>query len=247
MPAIGKSPGRARLGVGVLTMAISGWMSNTATTAMMLPVALGVVRQSPGRDGRRRRSPRRWRAALPHRAALEHRLRRVDRRPAHAGRKPSQPHHHRPARDRDRGAHRFPALDAVRGAALSAARRGDVRLGAVAFSEPGGERTRRTRRGAVPRSSRGPAVSATARSRSAWPRCCGCCPEWWRWRRPIHRRASCSRRASTKPWSPSSRPRSSSCCRPTGAGAPSRSSGVRRPGSTGARYCSSAAASRSAD
>jgi sodium-dependent dicarboxylate transporter 2/3/5 len=49
VPAIGKTPGRARLGVGVLTMALSGWMSNTATTAMMLPVALGVVRQSPGR------------------------------------------------------------------------------------------------------------------------------------------------------------------------------------------------------
>ena len=48
VPAIGKSPGRARLGVGVLTMAISGWMSNTATTAMMLPVALGVVRRAPG-------------------------------------------------------------------------------------------------------------------------------------------------------------------------------------------------------
>src|SRR5688572_9697762 len=32
-PAIGRTPGRARLGVGVLTLAISGWMSNTATTA----------------------------------------------------------------------------------------------------------------------------------------------------------------------------------------------------------------------
>ena len=28
------------------------------------------------------------------------------------------------------------------------------------------------------------------------------CPAWWRWWRPIHRRASCSRRASTRPWSP---------------------------------------------
>src|SRR5262245_38361540 len=47
-PAIGRSSGRVRLGVGVLTLAISGWMSNTATTAMMLPVALGLIRQSPG-------------------------------------------------------------------------------------------------------------------------------------------------------------------------------------------------------
>ena len=47
VPAIAKSPGRARLGIGVLTMAISGWMSNTATAAMMLPVALGVARRAP--------------------------------------------------------------------------------------------------------------------------------------------------------------------------------------------------------
>jgi sodium-dependent dicarboxylate transporter 2/3/5 len=47
VPAIGRTPGRARLGVGVLTMAISGWMSNTATTAMMLPVALGLIRHAP--------------------------------------------------------------------------------------------------------------------------------------------------------------------------------------------------------
>jgi sodium-dependent dicarboxylate transporter 2/3/5 len=47
-PAIGRSPSRVRLGVGALTLAISGWMSNTATTAMMLPVALGLVRHAPG-------------------------------------------------------------------------------------------------------------------------------------------------------------------------------------------------------
>jgi sodium-dependent dicarboxylate transporter 2/3/5 len=44
VPAIGATPGRARVGIGVLTLAISGWMSNTATTAMMLPVALGLIR-----------------------------------------------------------------------------------------------------------------------------------------------------------------------------------------------------------
>ena len=54
-PAIGKSPGRVRLGVGVLTLAISGWMSNTATTAMMLPVALGLARRSSGAESGRAR------------------------------------------------------------------------------------------------------------------------------------------------------------------------------------------------
>jgi sodium-dependent dicarboxylate transporter 2/3/5 len=51
LPAIGKSPGRILVGAGVMTMATSGWMSNTATTAMMLPVALGLVRTSVGADG----------------------------------------------------------------------------------------------------------------------------------------------------------------------------------------------------
>jgi sodium-dependent dicarboxylate transporter 2/3/5 len=47
VPAIGRTPGRALIAVGGLTMAMSAWMSNTATTAMMLPVALGLVRSGP--------------------------------------------------------------------------------------------------------------------------------------------------------------------------------------------------------
>ena len=37
------SIGRIRVAMGLLCMAISAWMSNTATTAMMLPVAMGVL------------------------------------------------------------------------------------------------------------------------------------------------------------------------------------------------------------
>jgi sodium-dependent dicarboxylate transporter 2/3/5 len=51
VPAIGRSPSRSRVGVGVLTLTISGWMSNTATTAMMLPVALGITRHAPAGGG----------------------------------------------------------------------------------------------------------------------------------------------------------------------------------------------------
>jgi sodium-dependent dicarboxylate transporter 2/3/5 len=38
------SPGRIRVAVALVTAAISMWISNTATAAMMLPIALGLVR-----------------------------------------------------------------------------------------------------------------------------------------------------------------------------------------------------------
>ena len=40
---IGGRPSRVLLGMGVITAAISMWVSNTATTAMMLPIALGIL------------------------------------------------------------------------------------------------------------------------------------------------------------------------------------------------------------
>ena len=43
MPAVGRSPFRVRFAFGALTAALSAWMSNTATTAMLLPVALGML------------------------------------------------------------------------------------------------------------------------------------------------------------------------------------------------------------
>jgi solute carrier family 13 (sodium-dependent dicarboxylate transporter), member 2/3/5 len=44
LPGVAASPGRIRLAVALVTAAISMWISNTATAAMMLPIALGLVR-----------------------------------------------------------------------------------------------------------------------------------------------------------------------------------------------------------
>ena len=42
-PWVGAKPARLLVGVGLVTALISMWVSNTATTAMMLPIALGVL------------------------------------------------------------------------------------------------------------------------------------------------------------------------------------------------------------
>jgi solute carrier family 13 (sodium-dependent dicarboxylate transporter), member 2/3/5 len=47
--AVGGSYARSRLAVQAIVMAISAWISNAATTVMMLPVALGVLRSQVGR------------------------------------------------------------------------------------------------------------------------------------------------------------------------------------------------------
>lgn len=43
MPWIEARPGRILAGIGLVTALLSMWVSNTATTAMMLPIALGVL------------------------------------------------------------------------------------------------------------------------------------------------------------------------------------------------------------
>jgi sodium-dependent dicarboxylate transporter 2/3/5 len=48
VPALGRTPARLFATLGVLTAGLSMWMSNSATTAMMLPIALAAARAWPG-------------------------------------------------------------------------------------------------------------------------------------------------------------------------------------------------------
>jgi sodium-dependent dicarboxylate transporter 2/3/5 len=52
---VGEHPGRILLAFGAIAAFLSMWMSNTATTAMMLPIGLGVLRTLPlgGKEGAR--------------------------------------------------------------------------------------------------------------------------------------------------------------------------------------------------
>jgi sodium-dependent dicarboxylate transporter 2/3/5 len=52
LPLVGGSVLRIAIAIGALTMALSAWMSNTATTAMMLPVATGLLQALHGRGAR---------------------------------------------------------------------------------------------------------------------------------------------------------------------------------------------------
>lgn len=50
-PGLGTHPGRVLVACGVLVAALSMWLSNTATTAMMYPLALALIRaEDPGRS-----------------------------------------------------------------------------------------------------------------------------------------------------------------------------------------------------
>ena len=54
IPWLSASPSRLLVGVGTVTAVLSMWVSNTATTAMMLPIALGLLgamRESSGASG----------------------------------------------------------------------------------------------------------------------------------------------------------------------------------------------------
>jgi sodium-dependent dicarboxylate transporter 2/3/5 len=53
LPGVAKSPARIIAAFGILTALLSMWMSNTAVTAVMLPIGLGVLRANPQLGARR--------------------------------------------------------------------------------------------------------------------------------------------------------------------------------------------------
>ncbi len=48
LPGVSKSPTRVIVTFGLLTAVLSMWMSNTAITAVMIPIAIGIVHAAPG-------------------------------------------------------------------------------------------------------------------------------------------------------------------------------------------------------
>lgn len=52
LPWVGARPGRILFAFGAVTAAISGWISNTATTAMMFGIGLSILAALRGPDGR---------------------------------------------------------------------------------------------------------------------------------------------------------------------------------------------------
>ncbi|MEW6744014.1 MAG: SLC13 family permease [Planctomycetota bacterium] len=61
---VGENPARILLAFGLVAAGLSMWMSNTATTAMMLPIGVGVLRTLSGFQGKDEASSRRYGAAL---------------------------------------------------------------------------------------------------------------------------------------------------------------------------------------
>ena len=53
LPGVARTPGRIVAAFGLLTALLSMWMSNTAITAVMLPIGLGVLRSNPVLAARR--------------------------------------------------------------------------------------------------------------------------------------------------------------------------------------------------
>ena len=90
------SPARMLAGLGFVTAVISMWVSNTATTAMMMPIALGILaalhRDRAARGGSADGRPP---VAVRDRHDADGLLRRVHRRHRHARRLAAQPDRHR--------------------------------------------------------------------------------------------------------------------------------------------------------
>lgn len=60
LPGVGRSPLALSIGFAILTAGISAWVSNTATAAMMLPIAISILREITARSPAANHSSSNW-------------------------------------------------------------------------------------------------------------------------------------------------------------------------------------------
>ena len=115
---VGNSTGRILLAFGFICAFLSMWISNTAATAMMFPIALGHRLCAGGHPGKAdRKEGRPAETALRHRNDADGGLRSVGRRHRHARRHSAEPDRHRHDREVLRREDRFLPMDELRDSA----------------------------------------------------------------------------------------------------------------------------------
>ena len=101
VPGVGASTRRTVIAFGIISMAVSAFISNTAAVAMLFPIALGIVASIASLSGGGMEERRRERAlGVRHRGDADGRLRREHRRPADADRRAAPADRARPRRRR---------------------------------------------------------------------------------------------------------------------------------------------------
>ncbi len=113
---VGRSAPRVLLVYSAVATALSMWMSNTATTAMMFPIGLALISHMM-QIGPRDEVSRATASALRAGADVDDLVRRVGWRHGDAGRHAAEPHRHRHARAHRRRPHLVLHVDGHRAAA----------------------------------------------------------------------------------------------------------------------------------
>ena len=148
LPVVGKSTTGVILAFGLITCALSAFVSNTATVAMLLPTAIGILSVIAKLLQKRGDVEPDFDPAASARGRRDHadaRLRRQRRRPAHPRRQPAQPDRARPHRRSHRRADQLLPVDDAGDPHLLA----DVRPAGIhpAAAEQAGDQAHRRRRG----------------------------------------------------------------------------------------------------
>ena len=114
LPGVGKSTTGVILAFGAITCLLSAFVSNTATVAMLLPTAIGIISVIAKLLQNRGDVEPDFDPAAPAGGRRDHadaRLRRQRRRPADPGGQPAQPDRPRPHRGGHRRAHQLLPVD----------------------------------------------------------------------------------------------------------------------------------------